>query len=157
MLQITEQTLKISNRPVLPQGRYGQTIRDIFVALGGVGLGGAIVWTGGHNLLFSERKDDTYPNPSIVDWRGIIHSQTYVRFQVNGKPGENWIMFISFEPSDTFTVRLWRQFAPDVRLETKKMGEVLAEESNVYNDNLQAVVERMYDTEIQARHGGIPI
>jgi hypothetical protein len=141
----------------MPAGDYGFRVEAIFAYLGGVGLNGAIVYCGGSKLLYLEREDESKPDASFVDEHGMLRWQTGVRFTVNGKPGQTWLMFVTCEPDDTFTVRLYYQYGDIKRLKTGKWGEVLAEATGVYNDDLQSVVESMYDEQITKHHGGIPI
>jgi hypothetical protein len=146
----------------MPKGNYGPQVEAIFYCLGGVGLNSACGWCGGHQFSFKERRnadgtpDLGYPDPSKVDDTGV-HYQTGVQFKVNGKTGQTWSMIISYEPNDTFTARLCWVYGPAKRLETGKWGEVMAEATDLQDDNLQDVVEQMYDQEITARNGGIPI
>lgn len=101
-----------------------QFVKDIFEQLG-QGLRGGYVYVGGHNPTYG-----TEPNP-------------FVRFDVNGKRGENWKMVIEVDPSDTYNVSL-----------VNKAGKKLATAEDVYCDNLQGVCEDMYDRAIDAFNGG---
>ena len=97
--------------------------------LGGSGLSGAFAYTG--TTKFG------------------VHGDTAV-MQVNGKPGYKSFITITIEPNDTYTVKY-------VALRGITRTQ-LAEQKLIYCDQLQEVVEHMYDDVITATNGGfIPL
>ena len=105
--------------------------RDIIASqtiaqLGGKGLTGALVYMG---------------------TKKIIVGKDYIGLHVNGKRGEHWAVKITLDWSDTYTVEL-------LAYKGKKM-QVLASRSDVYCDELQKVVEDMYDNGIKEHNQGI--
>ena len=123
-------------------------IKTMIEQLGGTGLTGAIVYCGGRDTTYMGRDDDAYPDPSYVDERGLVGYQIGICFRVNGKRGRNWKMLITLEPNDTYTVRLW---CAATRSQQRQgiFGVVLDERTDVYADQLQEVVERVYDQAIK--------
>ena len=116
-------------------------------------------YIGATNPVYKAREDDALPDPSRVGKDGMIEYQVGLQFNVNIKPG--WKMIVTLEPSDTYTVRLWRQHRRDTWLQkdgTMLVGEVIEEMTDVYCDELQEVVEKIYDQAIHKyNRGGIPI
>ena len=93
--------------------------------LGGTGLRGALVYMG---------------------VKHIVKGRDYVSLHVNGKRGEHWVITITLDFSDAYTVELT----------ATKGGKVtsLAKQEDVYCDELQSVVEGMYDAAIKQHNGG---
>jgi len=73
---------------------------------------------------------------------------------VNGKEREAWKMVVSLESDDTYTVRLFRKATPE-EWGRKILAVVLDTDTDVYCDNLQAVVEGMYDQAIKKYNRGM--
>lgn len=88
--------------------------------LGGTGLHGALVYMG---------------------TRQIIKGKDYVGLVVNGKPGYRWMIKITLDFSDTYIVELLASRGD----KTKQ----LTHQENVYCDELQGIVEQMYDKAIK--------
>lgn len=112
-------------------------------------LGDAFFYVGGSKPVYRQRPDESpYPNASSVNEYGLVDYETGIQFSVNiGRP--HWKMVISLEPSDTYTVRLWKPGgAPGV------VGTVVDEAEDVYCDELNAFVSRMYDSAINKYQGG---
>ena len=105
--------------------------RDIIVSetiaqLGGKGPTGALVYMG---------------------TKHIVVGKDYIGLSVNGKPGYKWMLKITLDWSDTYIVEL---------LATRgNKTETLASEQDVYCDELQTVVEQMYDNAISEHNGGV--
>ncbi len=102
---------------------------ETILQLGGRGLHGALVYTGTRSLAYNDNALHLY---------------------VNGKRGETWMISIILDVSDTYTVRLVA--------ENKAAKQLLDSKDDVYCDELQAVVEQMYDNAIKKYNGGfIPL
>jgi hypothetical protein len=131
----------------------------------GKGLRGALVYVGASQLTYSCKYENGGAESKVTD-NGSIDAPVSLAFSVNGKRGAGWKIIVSLEPSDTYTVRLWQasRIGPKraVRLmaECKPIpaGEVLDEASGVYCDQLQGIVEQMYDKAIKEKNDGfIPL
>lgn len=97
--------------------------------LGGRGLGGALAYIGTRRIEYSEHR---------------------IRLYVNGKPGHIWRMTITVSASDLYDLELW-----DLRGD---QAGVLGEANDVYFDELQHIVESLYDTAIGEHNSGfIPL
>ncbi len=121
------------------------TIRTMLAQLG-TGLYGGICYCGGNYFVYKhpdynqdrECRPDT---PSrFADDR--VNFDIGVSFDVNGKPGEDWKMAVTYEQDDTYSVWLW-----------SKNG-LLDSRDCVYWDALQSAVEQMYDKAIKKHNGG---
>jgi len=120
----------------------------------GSGLSGARVYVGASKLTYS-CKYETGGAASKVMKNGTVDAPVALIFSVNGKRGAGWKMIVSLEPSDTYTVRLWK---PCWRTSSDRVGEILDESSDIYCDQLRECIERMYDRAIQKHCGGfIPL
>jgi len=123
---------------------------DIILAqLGGGGLRGAVCYCGGRNLVGSDRSRAGECHGSRFAAGGLIEESTegFLRFKVNGKRNETWLMHISLELSDTYTVYL--------QAINKKMEILWTEKrEDVYCDEVKDVVETMYDEAIRKYNGG---
>ncbi len=95
-------------------------LHETIAQLGGAGLRGALVYMG---------------------TRQIIKGKDYVGLLVNGKPGYKWMIKITLHPSDTYIIELIAS-----RGDTVKSLDKL---EDVYCDELQGVVEQMYDKAIK--------
>ena len=126
-------------------------IEQILSQMGGRGLHGALVYTGASMVGYNNREDDSKPDPSTVDDKGFVDFQTGLMFKVNGPRGKLWKIIVSFEPNDTYTVRLWQGLS---LAQTGKIGEILFEFDDVYCDMLQSFIEEIYDTAIAKYNGG---
>ena len=84
---------------------------------------------------------------------GNVDFEVGLRFKVNGKPGNNWVMIIAYEPDDTYSVWLIEGHAG------RKPGSmVLACHRDVYCDMLRQVIEQTYDQAIRDHNQGfIPL
>jgi hypothetical protein len=101
-------------------------LNETIAQLGGTGLFSALVYIGTQH---------------------IIKGRDYVGLIVNGKPGYQWAIKITLDFSDTYIVEL---------LATRgKETKQLACQENVYCDELQSVVERMYDNGIKGHNKGV--
>ena len=131
--------------------------QTIINQLGGLGLRGAICYTGGQQVTYKDRPDEMTPDPSRID-RGGVHFDTGIMWKVNGKRSQTWKELVTLEPSDTYTVRLLKINTPQQWAKTGYPCEVLYEASDVYCDMLQAIAEEAYDTAIKERNDGwIPL
>jgi hypothetical protein len=128
----------------------------------GNGLRGARAFVGASQLTYSCKHETGSGESKVLD-NGLVDAPVALTFNVNGKKSAGWKIIISLEPSDTYTVRLWKPIPMRAKkvLEGRwdgKLGEVLDESSDVYCDQLQESVERMYDRAIQQHNGGfIPL
>jgi hypothetical protein len=128
----------------------------------GSGLRGARAYVGASQLTYSCKQESGGGESKVLE-NGLVDAPVALTFNVNGKKGAGWKIIISIEPSDTYTVRLWKP----VRVSAKKVaegrwdgknGEILDESTDIYCDQLQESVERMYDRAIQKHSGGfIPL
>lgn len=110
------------------------------------GMVGALDYVGGHELFFNHPPNGRDHEcrsrfRSHVGENGRLKYEVGLSFRVNGKPGENWRMAIAYEPDDTYSVWLMR----DVARRHLSMPEVLASADQVGSDDLQHVVESLYD------------
>ena len=132
---------------------------ETMLAQMGKGLSGARVYVGASQITYSCKEEG---GESKVLPNGLIDAPISVCFKVNGKRGASWKMIVSLEPSDTYTVRLWKPIRQTALAAAKAMeagkpekyGEVLDESSDVYCDVLQEVIERMYDRAIKKHNDG---
>lgn len=125
-------------------------IQAIVGQLGGMGLQGAIAYTGGHNFAYACKSGR---GDSKVTPEGCVDYDTGFSFHVNGKRGRKWIIIVSLEFSDTYTVYLWQSATPKKRGQGI-YGEILDKREDVYCDMLQEVAERMYDNAIKKYNKG---
>lgn len=119
------------------------TIKTIVQQMGGFGINGAFTYIGATD--FTHRHPDYYTDcecrgSSKVVGRGEVFFDVGVQFNVNGPDGEDWMMFVTYEADDTYTVRL-------TGIYNKQTGErnVIDKRYQAYCDNLQDIVEEMYD------------
>ena len=126
------------------------TIQEIIAQLGGMGLYGAPVYMGTKSVSYrcKNGRGDSEATPE-----GLIDYDTGVQLKVNGKRGRNWTVIVSLEFSDTYTVRLWQSATPKKRAEGI-VGEILDTRTDVHCEELQEVVEQMYDEAIKKHNGG---
>lgn len=127
-------------------------IAQMHEQLGGTGLSGAFVYCGANRCTYQSQ--DLRPSQVLPD--GTVDLGTGLVFHVNGKRGQNWRFIVSLEPSDTYTVRLWRSATAAEQAKGLR-GVLLEEKDDIYCDTLQECVEGMYDRAI-AKHcdGFIP-
>lgn len=114
-------------------------IQEIIGQLGGRGLRGGLVYVGAHNLQARANGicESKVTETSIDFGVGLIFTPNIRRRGAR--------ILITVEPSDTYTVRL---------LFVGKTIEVYKEFDNVYCDQLQFIVEQMYDEYIKTVQGG---
>lgn len=141
-----------------------QTIQSIQQQLGH-GLTGAMVYVGASHPTYLCKHEYGGAESKVLE-NGMIDAPVSLSFKVNGKRGQGWRIFISLEPSDTYTVRLWKSIKTSLKktcklLQEKKIipvGEVLDTATDIYCDQLQECVEGMYDRAIKAHNQGfIPL
>lgn len=121
----------------------------IFEQLGGLGLRGALTYTGATQITFKDEDNGT-PLPSRIE-NGYLFAECYVAFRPNAGR-RRWKLIVTLEPSDTYTVRLLRL------TQYGTVAEVLDECEDVYCEDLQRITEQMYDDAIKRHLGGfIPI
>jgi len=125
------------------------TIQNMAFFLGS-GLTGARVYVGASEVSFAhpERDKDCECRPSRTSFfhDGVLDSEVHISFYCNGKRGEVWTFFVSYEPDDTFTVRLLSRRGMSVKM--------LAERRDIYNSELQGTVEDVYDDAIKTHCDG---
>lgn len=108
--------------------------KETIAHLGGRGLYGALCYTGTRKV-------------ELVQSGGEVRR---LRLYVNGKPGHTWYITITVSAADLYDIELW-----SVHGTTKKL---LGEASDLYFDELQRAVEKLYDTAINEHNGGcIPL
>ena len=93
---------------------------------------GAFVYVGAHNFVYNvtkEMKDSKFEDGFLTFGCGLI-------FKVNGG-NRGWKMAITLENSDTYTVYLYST--------RNNIQKIIDSTNDVYCDNLQEVVESMYD------------
>lgn len=120
--------------------------------MGGTGLNGAFAYTGGRNIGFRCRPDDSKPINSQVLENGLIEYEIGIQYIPN--IGRNWKMIVTLEGDDTYTVRLWKSYTRPRAARTGVFGEIVTEVKGVYNDMLQDIVETTYDKAINSHFGG---
>lgn len=133
-----------------------QTIQDMFIQMGGGKMSGAMIYCGVSKWSYTNIEREKQRN-SFVTPSGAVDTSVGIIMQVNGKRGAGWRIIVSYELSDTYTVRLWRKATPT---EEKKdiFGVVLYTEEDVYCDMLQNIIEQMYDQAIREHNKGfVPI
>ena len=123
------------------------------VSLLGSGLTGARCYIGSQNLTFKHpehsKDGECRPDCRSAFADGVVTGNVNISFDCNGKTGWSWMFFVSYEPDDTFTVRLLAR-----RGQTVKM---LAEHRDIYIDSLKETVESSYDAAINEHcQGFIP-
>lgn len=116
----------------------------------GRGLHGALLLTGGQLIGYW---DKPLTRASFVTPEGCIDSECCLTFSVNGKRGQGWRFVVSYEPSDTYTVRLWRS-KRSRSLDNPRVGEVIGCADDVYCDMLRDVVVGLYDEAIREHCNG---
>ena len=130
-------------------------IQTIFEKLGGTGLRGAMCYTGAKRPAYNCVHPDSYPDfESSVSDDGYLKAQCYVQFDVNVKRSQIWRMVVCYEPSDTYTVYLLKLNGLEKHTKTGKASEVITTIDDVYCDQLQSVVESIYDDAIKQYNGG---
>lgn len=108
----------------------------------GTRLNGGFAYTGASQFVY---KAQGLSASKFDEATGCLHYGTGLMFKVNGG-NRGWKMVVVLEPSDTYTVYLLAIRGINIKL--------LNSCSDVYCDNLQAVVESMYDEAIQKYAGG---
>lgn len=101
-------------------------LSEMIAQLGGKGLTGALAYMG---------------------TKQIIVGRDYLGLYVNGKPGHKWMIKITLDFSDTYIVELFST--------REHTTEKLASREDVYCDELQEVVEQMYDNAIREHNKGV--
>jgi hypothetical protein len=124
-------------------------IQNIIEQLGR-GLRGALMMTGGQLIGYW---DKPLTRTSSVTPEGLIDAECCLTFSVNGKRGQGWRFHIAYEPSDTYTVRLWRSYRSR-SLDCSRCGVVLDCVENIYCDGLRDSVVGMYDEAIRRHCNG---
>jgi hypothetical protein len=124
-------------------------IQNIIEQLGR-GLRGALMMTGGQLIGYW---DKPLTRTSSVTPEGLIDAECCLTFSVNGKRGQGWRFHVAYEPSDTYTVRLWRSYRSR-SLDNPRVGEVLFCADGVFCDALRDVVVDLYDRAIREHCDG---
>lgn len=135
------------------------TIQTIIQQAGGMGLNGAFVYCGSKDFVYKhpDRDRDYECRPSfrshVSTEHGAVESEVSLSFKVNGKRGQAWTEIICYEPDDTYSVYLLRKANKKER-EQGKIAKALDCRSDVYCDELQRVIENMYDSAIKKYNNG---
>ena len=114
------------------QSQLPYEIQSIIAQCGGRGMRGAFVYVGAHEFVYNvtkEMKDSKFEDGFLTFGCGLI-------FKVNGG-NRGWKMAITLENSDTYTVYLYST--------RNNIQKIIDSTNDVYCDNLQEVVESMYD------------
>ena len=132
------------------------TIQTIIEQAGGRGINGAFAYVGAHNFRYScsdgsrtvmdgewRSKFTSHQIPPMpgMTGSGTVNYDVHLSFAVNGKSGYHWQMTIAYEPDDTYTVWLVARRGSRV--------DVLAEVRDVYCDDVQIVVESVYENTLK--------
>ena len=125
----------------------------------GTGISGGLAYVGADKLAYvypkgAPRDCEYRPDcPSVVDpATGALKAEISLTFKVNA----TWtvVIAVAYEPDDTYTVRMFRLRSPRERMDGGPVVEVISERADVYCDELQGVVERMYDDYIREHQNG---
>lgn len=104
-------------------------VEETIAQLGGRGHGGALAYTGTRRIKLSETK---------------------LRLYVNGRPAWSYYISITVNFDDLYDIEVW-----GTRGNTKKL---LGETSDLYFDDLQGAVERLYNRVMRETNDGwIPL
>jgi len=155
MLDQSMQTQTQVQPPARKPSAPGVVIQTMIEQLGGRGIRGAFAYIGASQIRFKQRADDGYPDASKIREDGWADFQTGLLFRVNGKRSETWKMLVTYEPSDTYTVRLFKLSGMSTAIKTGKAAELLDAVDDVYCEELQHIVEMMYDDAIKQYNGGV--
>ncbi len=138
------------------------TIKTIFdqMNISFMRVGGSKLGYNMQNPNYTEdelRNYSCYPEKeSSVRHDGQVLQDVGLYFRVNTT--RKIYIYVSYEPDDTYTVRMWQANSPNQFVKTGKVGEVISERFSVYCDMLGDVIERMYDKYInEHQHGFIHI
>lgn len=138
------------------------TIQQIIEQAGGFGLSGALVYCGTRKWSFKHPATnlDTscYPEKqSRLSSEGRplpeVDYTVGLSAHVNGKRGKDWTLIVAYEPDDTYTVWL-------VEGHSRRTADstVISHRRDVHAEDLQGVIEYLYDGAIKTANGGfIPI
>lgn len=127
----------------------------------GNGLNGGFAYIGASKKYYT-CKYPTGGATSTVLPNGTVDAPVSLVFNVNGKKGAGWKIIVSLEPSDTYTVRLWKPSKISLKKQCQLMsanqmvpvGTVMATSTDVYCDQLQGCIEAMYDKSIREHNNG---
>lgn len=131
----------------------------------GTGLNGGLVYVGASRLTYLCKYESGGAESKVTE-TGLVDAPVSLAFNVNGKRREGWKVIVSLEPSDTYTVRLWKPSKISLKKQCQLMaenkvvpvGEVIDVACEIYCDQLQSCVEQMYDRAIRERNDGfIPL
>ena len=136
-----------------------ETVQAIVAQAGGLGMRGAFVYVGARNVTYQcarsegEYRSDHPSRLGVKRGHGCVEFDVGVKFDVNGRRGRAWKMIIAYEPDDTYTVWL-------VEGHSKRQLDsmVLACKRTVHCDELQSVIESIYDEAVRKHNRGfIPL
>jgi len=130
--------VQTANKSQLPQFAL-----DIYEQLGGWRLRGAITYCGGREVRYG-KFNPSYPQVEPDD-NCLFDFTNCLRFRPN--TNRKSLIIIAIQPSDTYTVWLWRE-------KKELTGEIVGYADDVYCDNLQRIVEGMYDAYIKEYQKG---
>lgn len=159
--RVKEITLKhqMGEHPQLRHGNRGtsalpDTIQTMIDQMGGRGTRGAFTYVGAQNLMYNQKTKEGTPNETrYFPEHGTFDVDTGLTFNVNMGKGSQWKMIVAYQPSDTYSVFLWRGFRGEKAAKTGKMGEAVTKIHDVYADELQHTVESVYDDAIKKYKG----
>ena len=135
------------------------TVQAIIAQARGLGLPGAFVYVGAHNLTYrcpepvGEHRSGRPSRLTSEAGLGFVDYEVGLQCRVNGKRGRAWTLIVAYEPTDVYTVWL-----VEGHRERKPSEMVLACHRDVYCDTLQGVIEAAYDEAIRTHNQGfIPL
>jgi len=135
------------------------TVQAIIAQAGGLGMRGAFIYVGAHNITYrcaeaeGEYRSSRMSRLGSFRGFGCVDFEVGVKFRVNGRRGRGWTMVIAYEPDDTYTVWL-----VEAHRKRQPSSMVLACRRDVYCDTLQSVIEATYDEAIRDHNQGfIPL
>ena len=132
----------------------GHPLTDAMLnALGGTGLNGAILLTGGTEIA---RYEDRPPiERSTFGPRLGFNAEVYVRWRVNAGKRNLWYMAVALEPDETYTARLVK-VVPSVGYEL--LGECANLIPDLHGTSTINAIDALYIEAIQVHLGGfIPL
>ena len=135
------------------------TIQAIVAQAGGLGLRGAFVYVGAHNLTYrcpepvGEYRSSYRSRLASEAGLAFVEYEVGLQCRVNGRRGHRWTLVVAYEPNDTYTVWL-----VEGRRGRKPDSMVLACQREVFCDTLRGVIEAVYGLAFREHNQGfIPV
>src|ERR1700722_7702945 len=127
------------------------------------GMIGALAYVGGSELFFNHPaggRDGECRSTfwSHLDGSGTLKFEVGLGFRVKSKPGDDCHRIVAYEPNDPYSVWLLSASTSHGWRHAETSGEMIACVNNINEDELQHVVESIYDTALKTRGlEGIPL